>query len=453
MGDSYKAMYEGYKKFAAGNVKNSKVDGEELAERMVGLEKEIEDLTEKYNQMLIKYSFAYGRKDKYKEQYLNLKKTYDEEKAVSSELKKTLEEHAQEWKNKAEYEESKKLEQTIANQLTLKRAEAIEARATELLEEFNKLKILQEAEINCMTKNHTEAITKETKIKEDVDKNLKIKEAEIKKQRLFYGDKMKEIRAQLDELERNKADLIRDLAASDNKRRELDTKVKALEKDKKDNEPSDELKNELKYWREEAGKLRNKIKDLENIIIDYEKHSMIFWKTDPKSIFKSNYEYTKEDRERFINDLKELIQELSIEAEYLPHGMDMDESMFSTLTESRVQEDLSTTGGLGDNEGMDTTMGHADPEDMDTSSEPKTQRKKRRMEIRQTDTEKEETREGKKEAEKNPGKGKGREEVKPLEVTTENPSTSMAEEIERLKEQHRLQMEEHQLNSERTLER
>merc|ERR1711874_949417 len=229
--------------------------------------------------------------------------------------------------------------------------------------------------------------------------------------------------------------------------------VKALEKDKKDREPSDELKNELNYWRDEAGKLRNKVCDLENIIINFEKHSMIFWKTDPKNIFKSNYEYTKEDRERFINELKELIQELSIEAEYLPHGMDMDESMFSTLTESRVQEDLSTTGGLGDNEGMDTTMGHADPEDMDTSSEPKTQRKKRRMEIRQTDTEKEETKEGKKEAEKNPGKGKGREEVKPLEVTTENPSTSMAEEIERLKEQHRLEMEEHKLNSERTLER
>merc|ERR1711874_635200 len=131
---------------------------------------------------------------------------------------------------------------------------------------------------------------------------------------------------------------------------------------------------------------------------------------------------------------------------------DMDESMFSTLTESRVQEDLSTTGGLGDNEGMDTTVGHADPEEMDTSSEPKTQRKKRRIEVKQTDTAKEEA-----------NKGKGREEVKPLEATVEiptnenptneNPTTTMAEEIERLKEQHRLQLEEHQLNSERTLER
>merc|ERR1711874_883473 len=258
-------------------------------------------------------------------------------------------------------------------------------------EEFNKLKILQEAEINSMTKKHKEAITKETKIKDYVEKNLKIKEAENKKQRLFYGDKMKEIRAQLDEVERTRTDLIRDLAASDNKRRELDAKVKSLEKNMKNNEYTDELKNELKYWNEEAGKLRNKIKDLENIITNYEKHSMIFWKTDPKHIFKSDYDHTKEDRERFIKNLNELIQELTIEAEFLPHGMDMEESTISILTESRVQGDLSTTGGLDDNEDMDTTMGHADPEDMDTSLEPKTQRKKRRMEIIQTDTEKEET--------------------------------------------------------------
>merc|ERR1711874_2969 len=129
----------------------------------------------------------------------------------------------------------------------------------------------------------------------------------------------------------------------------------------------------------------------------------------------------------------------------------MEESTISTLTESRVQEDLSTTGGLGDNEGMDTTAGHADPEEMDTSSEPKTQRKKRRMDAKQADTAKEDA-----------NKGKGREEVKPIEATVEtptnetptneNPTTTMAKEIERLKEQHRLQLEEHQQNSERTLE-
>merc|ERR1711874_767300 len=127
-------------------------------------------------------------------------------------------------------------------------------------------------------------------------------------------------------------------------------------KDMKDKEPSDEMRNELSYWKDEAGRLRNKLNSLENPTTQ---------ETSPTETF-----------------------------------MGMDESMFSTLTESRVQGDLSTTGGLGDNEGMDTTIGHADPEEMDTSSEPKTQRKKRRIEIRQTDTEKEETKEGKKEAEK-----------------------------------------------------
>merc|ERR1711874_812114 len=89
------------------------------------------------------------------------------------------------------------------------------------------------------------------------------------------------------------------------------------------------------------------------------------------------------------------------------------------------------------------------------NTEPKTQRtdsrEKRRMEITQTDTEKEETLEGKKEVEKNPSKG--RKEVKPLEIATENSTITAAEELERLKEQHKLQMEEQQLKSERTLER
>merc|ERR1711874_292898 len=105
------------------------------------------------------------------------------------------------------------------------------------------------------------------------------------------------------------------------------------------------------------------------------------------------------------------------------------------------------------NEGMDTTVGHADPDEMDTSSEPKTWGKKRRMEAKQADTAKEDA-----------NKGKGREDVKPIEATVETPTNethlsenptetdSMAQEIENLKEQHRLQLEEYQQNSERTLE-
>merc|ERR1711874_859726 len=90
--DSYRAMYEGYRKFTAGNVKNSKVDGNVLVERMLGPENEIEKFREQNNTMLIKYSYAYGRKDDYKDQYLDLKKIYDEEKLTSEEAKKTSEE-------------------------------------------------------------------------------------------------------------------------------------------------------------------------------------------------------------------------------------------------------------------------------------------------------------------------------------------------------------------------
>merc|ERR1711874_508592 len=121
--DSYKVMYEGYRKFTAGNVKNSKVDGNELVERMIGLETEIDNLREQNNLMLIKYSYAYGRKDDYKDQYLELKKIYDEEKIASEEAKKTSEETIKVWKDKAEFEESKKLEQKIASELILKRSE------------------------------------------------------------------------------------------------------------------------------------------------------------------------------------------------------------------------------------------------------------------------------------------------------------------------------------------
>merc|ERR1711874_394556 len=118
--------------------------------------------------------------------------------------------------------------------------------------------------------------------------------------------------------------------------------------------------------------------------------------------------------------------------------------------------------------------GHADPEEMETSSEPKTQRKKRRIDSKQADR-----------TDEDANRGKGREEVKPDEAiavspidetpinetpinetptsettTNENPTnethinenqieaTIMAQEIEILKEQHRLQLEEYHLMAE-----
>merc|ERR1711874_935400 len=89
---------------------------------------------------------------------------------------------------------------------------------------------------------------------------------------------------------------------------------------------SEEMEEELKYWKEEADRLRNRLNSLENPTTQ---------ETSPTETF-----------------------------------MGGDDSMFSTLSESRVHGDLSTTGGLGDNEGMDSTIAHADPEEMVTSSEP-----------------------------------------------------------------------------------
>merc|ERR1711874_597263 len=162
-------------KFAAGNLKDSKGDGEELAKRMIGLEKELEDITDKYKQMLIKYSFAYGRKDEYKDSYYNLKKAYENDKNKFAEQKKTLEESERAWKNKAEFEESQKLEQIIDNKLTQRKIETTEERSTELIIEFNKLKLQHEAELYNLIKNHEEAMTEETKIKKILEKKKKKK--------------------------------------------------------------------------------------------------------------------------------------------------------------------------------------------------------------------------------------------------------------------------------------
>jgi len=117
--------YEGYRKFTTKNVKNSQVDGSVLVERMLGLENEIEDLRKQNNAMLVKYSYAYGRKDDYKDKFLNLEKSSEENKKASEEAIKL-------WKDKAEKEEGEKLRIQIARELELQKAETIEVRENDL---------------------------------------------------------------------------------------------------------------------------------------------------------------------------------------------------------------------------------------------------------------------------------------------------------------------------------
>merc|ERR1711874_391757 len=154
-------------------------------------------------------------------------------------------------------------------------------------------------------------------------------------------------------------------------------------------------------------------------------------------------------------------------------------------SESRVQEDLSTTGGLGDNEGMDSTIAHADPdhEEMTSSSEPwpepKTQRSKRRR--LSNETELEDNRMGN-DTDVEANRNKDNEEMEVEEASAQGPmveaptnetpimvetptngtpmmrtpinetleaerqkeAIKMAQEIEILKEQNKHQMEQHQ---------
>merc|ERR1711874_834422 len=96
---------------------------------------------------------------------------------------------------------------------------------------------------------------------------------------------------------------------------------------------------EVKFWREETEDLRNKLNTMAKLTTQ---------ETSPKGTF-----------------------------------MDGDDSLFSSTSDSRAQEDLSTTGCLGDTEGMDSTTVHADPDQVELTSStepwPQPEQKKRRL--------------------------------------------------------------------------
>merc|ERR1711874_145184 len=136
--------------------------------------------------------------------------------------------------------------------------------------------------------------------KELIEKNILIKDAEIKKQRKVYGDKMNEIRAKLDEAKADEAASINKLAISEVARKELVTRLNLKEREIIEirEKVSSEENEELKYWKEEVDRLRIKLNNLEKPTTQ---------ETSPTETF-----------------------------------MGGDVSLFSTLSESRVQEDLST---------------------------------------------------------------------------------------------------------------
>merc|ERR1711874_114673 len=164
--ENYKALWEGYRKFAAGNLKDVKGDGEELAKRMVELEKELENTSERYRSMVLKYSFTFERKDEYKECYYKLKAANEKDKKKFAEQKQKLEENIVAWKTQAEFEENQKLKQTIDYKLAQRKVETADERSTEMLVELNSMRLKQETEIHNLKKHHDKEMKEEKEKKE-----------------------------------------------------------------------------------------------------------------------------------------------------------------------------------------------------------------------------------------------------------------------------------------------
>merc|ERR1711874_421313 len=176
-------------------------------------------------------SFAFERKDEYKDCYYRLKKASEKEKERLENQKQKLEENIVKWKTKAELEENKRLKLTIDHLQSEQDVEAAEGRATDLIVELASIRLKHDTEINEIKESHQRLIKEENKKKEQLDKDVAEKNAEIKKQRKVYGEKMNEVRTRLDEAKAEEAVTNSKLLASEITRKELVTKLKLKEKE------------------------------------------------------------------------------------------------------------------------------------------------------------------------------------------------------------------------------
>merc|ERR1711913_3881 len=133
--DNYKKLWEVYKKNAEGKVKDAKGDEVELTKRLVDLEKDLDKTTERYRAMFLKYSFAFSRKDEYKNCYFKLKLAKKEKERLEKQKQK-LKERVEEWKVKAETEENLKLKLKYDYLNSENKIEKAESRATDLMSDM-----------------------------------------------------------------------------------------------------------------------------------------------------------------------------------------------------------------------------------------------------------------------------------------------------------------------------
>merc|ERR1711874_290843 len=105
-----------------------------------------------------------------------------------------------------------------------------------------------------------------------------------------------------------------------------------------------------------------------------------FWEKDPKSLFVAGKKDTREDRVEFRGKLEKMLRELKIEDDkhetMLSDVNKSSSSDNSSLVDSGIRDNFSTTGALGDSEGMDTTMETTMETSLDEAIEsPREQRK------------------------------------------------------------------------------
>merc|ERR1711874_758758 len=178
--------------------------------------------------------------------------------------------------------------------------------------------------------SHDNSMKEIQKENEKLSKELTEKKQEVKNQRRNYGEKMTDVRIRLDEAKAEERIVKSKLYTNQITTNELAANLKQKEQENINMKEKMELenRNNVKLWKEEVENLKKKLN---------EKTKVTTQETTPKETFMG------------------------------------DDTMFSSASESRAQEDLSTTGCLGDTEGLDSTTVQADldyEEELTSSEKP-----------------------------------------------------------------------------------
>merc|ERR1711874_298585 len=211
-----------------------------------------------------------------------------------------------------------KLKLIIDNHKQEKFAVQLEQKVDNLMKEYEILRKSHEEKNRLLIRNHDNEIKKERSMISGVTMKVQTLEGEIKKAREFYARKMKDNDKKVEEAEKarldqiqlviNKEGIIRDLKESvlnkDNVIKDLKESVSKLENGKVNEIGLIARQKVIEAQKLEINKLTTEKKKLEKELKDWEKQCTIFWERDPKSIFKSEKDYTKEDKNIFIEKLE-----------------------------------------------------------------------------------------------------------------------------------------------------